>query len=171
MSARGQPTHNTQAKTNDTIRFYFERGIGETECSAKTGYSWRTVHARYQKWFDLINSRKDEQFLLEQDKAKAQALMALDKQITELLSIQQQISQGVIQAQGQAEKAKRPMVKAEIEATMRAKLSWLIADITDKKAALAMTPTVAEKVRQEVQAYIDKYQKQPVVNEIKQLSK
>ena len=171
MSTVGHPTQSAQQRIDDEIRFYFEHGIGEMECVNRTKHSWRTVHARYDKYFKLLIHHKDQKFLVEQEKAKAQALVALDNQLAELLSIQGQINQSTILAQEDAKNNKRVMTHDEIQPALRSKLAWLIADITDKKSGLAMTPATAEHVRTEVREYIDAIQSQDYTKELKQLGK
>lgn len=171
MSSVGHPTQAEQLKTDNEIRYFFEHGIGEMECVNRTKHSWRTVHARYEKYFNLLIKHKDKKFLVEQEKAKAQALVALDNQLAELLSIQGQVNQGTILAQAQAKGANRPMTHDEIQPALRSKLAWLIADITDKKSGLAMTPATAEHVRTEVREYIESIQKQDYTKELKQFGK
>ncbi len=167
MASAGHPTKQRQLEMDETIRFYFERDIGIWECNRKTGLSFRTVKARYNKFAKLLENQHDKKFLTEQERSKRQALTAFDKQLIELINIQQQILQGVDKAQKEAKDANRPMEKKEIQPDIRAKLSWMIGDMTDKKAGLEMTPTVAEKVRKEVKDYIEKFQQQDYTEQIK----
>jgi len=121
------------------------------ECVLKTGYSSRTVSKRYDKWDKLLKDRQDVKFLEQQDKAKARALLALDKQILVMLELQS---------------------KAESEKTeVKARLAWMIFEMTDKKTALELAPTVASKVKQEVNELIEKYQKLPLTERELQDSK
>jgi len=167
MSVVDTPPPTVREMRDQQVKFYFERGIGPMEAVTRTGLTYQIVHSRYERWFKQIEHRRDKKFLIEQERGKSQALLALDKQITELLSIQQQIVQRVGFAEKNAKDEKRVMTNNEIQPTIRSKLSWLIADITDKKASLQMTPATATRVREEVSEYIDSLQKQSYTQEIK----
>lgn len=157
MATEGRPSKNRSKEIDDEIRFYYERGIDEMEVVNRTKHTWRTVNARYEKWDKLLSDRTDKVFLEKQDHAKARALNALDKQIVELLSIQQVAIKDVARLEN-------PTYE-QIKGDVRKALAWMIFDLTDRKAALAMTPTVAARVKQEVKELIDKYQKRELTEQ------
>ncbi len=159
----GRPTKVTSKMIDDEIQFYYERNIGEMEAVSKTKHSWRTVHARYEKLDKLMQERKDTKFLRMQDATKEKALMSLDKQLIELITLQQQIITSV-------NRIKNPSLN-DLQMDMRTKLAWMIFDFSDKKASLQMNPTVTEKVKEEIRILIDKYQNQPLTEPEQQAGK
>ncbi|MCK5600927.1 hypothetical protein KAR91_03600 [Candidatus Pacearchaeota archaeon] len=155
MANEGRPPKSRSKEIDDELKFYFDRGIDEMEVVSRTKHTWRTIHSRYEKWNQLLQDRKDEKFLLEQDNAKIRALAALDKQIVELISLQQIIIKDV------ASHGENPTFEQSRVAERKA-LSWMIFDLTDRKTALKLMPSVADKVKQEVKELIAKYQKLPL---------
>lgn len=165
MATEGRPPKTVSEMIDDEIQFYFTSGIDEMQVVARTHHTWRTVHSRYAKWNKLLTERKNKSFIEGQDQAKERALAALDKQIVELLALQQITI---------AEVAKLDLKDPTFEQSkgeIRKGLAWMIFDLLDRKSALKLMPSVAEKVKQEVKELIDKYQRQPLTKEQRRDSK
>jgi len=139
----GRPIRQSELEVNKTIRENFEAGIGIMAVHYTTGYCTRTISKRYDKWNKLLKEREDVQFLQRQDEAKAHALLALDKQILEVLELQK-------------------LLKESPNLSLRLKVADVLFDMTDRKASLEFTPTIASRVKAEVKELIAKYQKQPL---------
>jgi len=154
MSEGGRPPRKRKKDIDTAVRFYWVRDIGITECMDRTKFANKTVRTRYEKWDKVLIDRKDEKFLDAQDKAKERALLALDIQITELLSVQQGINKILTNIENPN--------YTELRAEIRSKVAWMLFDMTDRKASLKMTPSVASRVRIEVRELIERYQNQPV---------
>lgn len=157
MSTIGRPTRLTAKEMDRDVKFYWKRNVGIMECCSRLNLSSRAVASRYKKWDDILTKREDKLFLETQDKAKNRALASLDTQMTELIAVQQAVNKSVTDITN-------PTFN-EIRADLRAKISWMLFDMADKKASLEMTPTVASRVKQEVKLLIDKYQKQPITEQ------
>lgn len=168
MSTVGRPTIQESAETDKLLRVLYEADVGIMASSQKTGHSPKTVSKRYKQWDKELAGTNSKKFLARQHRAKDQALLALDKQLIELITIQQQIIERVIADQALAKNQKRAMTNDEIKSEMRIKISWHISDLTDKKTALEMTPTVADRVKTEVEKYIARAQKRPLTKETRE---
>jgi len=140
----GRPDRQSAQAVNDEIRERFEAGIGIMAVHYELGYSTRTISKRFDKWNKLLKERDDIKFLQRQDEAKARALLALDKQIVEVLKLQKIVSD------------------QDDKVSLRAKLAYILFEMTDRKASLEFTPTIAVRVKQEVNELIERYQKLPV---------
>lgn len=149
----GRPTRKTKKMIDKEVRFYYERDVGINEAMTKSGHSFRTIQTRYAKWDKLLREREDKSFLESQDTKKNRAILALDKQLVEVIAVQQEINKMI-------NDLKNPAMD-QLKSELRAKLAWMIFEMTDKKAALEMTPTTASRVKREVQELIDRYQKSP----------
>lgn len=139
----GRPDRKSAQEVDKEIRKYFESDIGIMACHYQTGYSTKTISTRYESWDKLLKDRDDIKFLDQQDKAKARALLALDNQIIEVSKLQE-------------------LLKESANVTLRARVSIILFDMIDRKASLEFTPTVATRVKQEVNELIEKFQKRPI---------
>ena len=165
MSTVGRPTVQESAETDKLLRVLYEGDVGIMAASQKTGHSPKTVSKRYKQWDKELAGSNSRKFLNRQHRAKDQALLALDKQLIELITIQQQVIERVVANQAIAKKQNRAMSDDEIKSESRIKISWHISDLTDKKTALEMTPTVADRVKTEVDKFIARAQKRPLTRQ------
>lgn len=162
MSTAGRPEVPKSKQMDRDIKFYWKSMIGIMECCSRTGYSSRTVSSRYRMWDEQIKNRQDKQFLESQDRTKNRALEALDKQMTEVLAVQQTVANWVLNHTGE----KFPQASLDDhQLELRIKVANMLFEMTDKKASLELTPTLAQKVKEEVQKLVDKYASRPISNE------
>lgn len=154
MSIQGHPTKPESKQLDTDIHFYWARNIGIAECMDRSGHSFRSIRSRYDKWDKRMEKQRETKFLVQQERGKDRALHALDKQLVELISVQQEVITTIANI-------KKPTPDQQ-QHDLRTKLAWMIFDLTDRRASLDLTPAVAAKVKQEVKELIEKYQKQPL---------
>lgn len=156
----GRPSRAESEEIRNNIRFYFEKNINASTCQRKTGYNMRTVRAYYNEWTEQLIANHNKEFGTMQKDEIERSLNAMDQQVLELISIQNQIGTKVAFAVKQAEAQKRTLSDDEIRAEIRMNLAKSIFDLTDKKTALAITPNTAQTVTEEVKRILDQYKNQ-----------
>jgi len=145
---KGRPSKETQVQIIREIRPYFEKSFSATFTANKTGHDIKTVCKYFNEWSKQLIENEDKNFIQRQKEAKEQAIWNLDYIISEEYALLHEINEEI--------KNLRKNVKPIPKHLVSTKFLILreIAEMTQEKLALAMTPTLEVDIRRSIEKYM-----------------